>query len=153
MVKMVWATRSNTVIYPSWKKIRLLLVTIWGPWIKVNRKEIARVNINILVMSKLSGQECAVLCLVTQLCLTLCDLMDCSCQAPLSMGILQVRILEWLAMPFSRESSQPRDQTQVLCIAGRFFTIWATREAQEYLWVSSPEDLTDQGIKPGSPAL
>ena len=50
-------------------------------------------------------------------------------QAPLSMGILQARILEWVAMPYSRGSSQPRDQTHVSCIAGRFFTIWATREA------------------------
>ena len=47
-------------------------------------------------------------------------------------GILQVRILEWVAFPFSRESSQPGDQTQVFQIAGRFFTSWATREAQEY---------------------
>ena len=52
-----------------------------------------------------------------------------ACQAPLSMGILQVRILEWVPMPFSRGSSQPRDQTQVSCITGRFFTIWATKEA------------------------
>ena len=44
-------------------------------------------------------------------------------------GILQVRILEWVAFPFSRGSSQPRDQTQVSHIAGRFFTSWATREA------------------------
>ena len=44
-------------------------------------------------------------------------------QAPLSMGIIQARILEWVAMPSSRESSQPRDQTQVSPIAGRFFTI------------------------------
>ena len=44
-------------------------------------------------------------------------------------GILQARILEWVAFPFSRESSQPRDQTQVSCIAGRFFTSWATRKA------------------------
>ena len=44
-------------------------------------------------------------------------------------GILQARIPEWVAIPFSRGSSQPRDQTQVSCIAGRFFTIWATREA------------------------
>ena len=44
-------------------------------------------------------------------------------------GILQARILEWVAVPFSRESSQPRDQTQVSNIAGRFFTSWATREA------------------------
>ena len=48
-------------------------------------------------------------------------------------GIVQARILEWVAFPFSRDlSSQPRDQTQVSRIAGRFFTSWATREAQEY---------------------
>ena len=46
-----------------------------------------------------------------------------------SHGILQARILEWVAFPFSRGSSQPRDQTQVSRIAGRFFTSWATREA------------------------
>ena len=45
-------------------------------------------------------------------------------------GILQARILEWVAFPFSRGSSQPRGQTQVSRIAGRFFTSWATREAQ-----------------------
>ena len=50
-------------------------------------------------------------------------------QAPLSMGILQARILEWVAIPSSRGSSQPRDRTQVSHIAGRFFTVWATREA------------------------
>ena len=43
--------------------------------------------------------------------------------------ILQARILEWVAIPFSRGSSQPRDRIQVSCIADRFFTIWATREA------------------------
>ena len=52
-------------------------------------------------------------------------------QAPLSMGILQARILEWVAMPSSRESSQPRDQTHVSRIAGGFFTIWATTEASD----------------------
>ena len=45
--------------------------------------------------------------------------------------ILQARILEWVAIPFSRGSSQPRDRTQVSLIAGEFFTIWATRE----VWV------------------
>ena len=53
-------------------------------------------------------------------------------QAPLSMGILQARILEWVAMPSSKGSSQPRDRTQISCIAGGFFTIQATREAQGY---------------------
>ena len=47
-------------------------------------------------------------------------------------GILQARILEWIIIPFSRGSSQPRDQTQASHIAGGFFTSWATREAQEY---------------------
>ena len=45
-------------------------------------------------------------------------------------GIFQARILEWVAMPSSRGSSHPRDQTQVFCIAGRFFTLWTTTEAQ-----------------------
>ena len=47
-------------------------------------------------------------------------------------GILQARILEWVAFPFSRGSSQPRAQTQVSSLADRFFTSWVTREAQEY---------------------
>ena len=46
-------------------------------------------------------------------------------------GILQARILEWVAFPFSRGSSQPREQTQVSCIIGESFTCWVTREAQE----------------------
>ena len=52
----------------------------------------------------------------------------------LSMRILQARILEWVATPSSRESSQPRDWTQVSCIAGGFFTSWGTREAQHKIW-------------------
>ena len=48
-------------------------------------------------------------------------------------GILQARILEWVATPFSRGSPQPRDRTQVSHIAGRFFTSWATREALSLL--------------------
>ena len=54
---------------------------------------------------------------VTQSCQTLCDPLVCVVH-----GILQARILEWVAFPFSRGSSQPREQTQVSRIAGRFFT-------------------------------
>ena len=54
---------------------------------------------------------------VAQVCLTLCDPMDC-----IVPGILQARILEWIAFSFSRVSSQPRDQTQFSHIAGRVFT-------------------------------
>ena len=71
-------------------------------------------------------------------------------------GILQARILEWVAFPFSRGSFQPRDRTQVSRITGGFFTSWATREAQEYwsgLPIPSPRYLPDSGIKPGSPIL
>ena len=63
---------------------------------------------------------------VSQSCLPLCDLIDYTLH-----GILYTRILEWVAFPFSRESAQPRDQNQVFCIAGGFFTSWATTEAQE----------------------
>ena len=69
-----------------------------------------------------------------QSCPALCDLMDCSPPGSSVHGILQARILEWVAISCSRESSWPIDQTQVSCIAGRFFTIWATREP---LWVVS----------------
>ena len=87
------------------------------------------------------------------------------------------RILEWVAYPFSSGSSWPRNWTRVSCIAGRFFTSWATREAQslsctqlfvtpwtivhgilqarilEWVAFPSPGDLPNQGIKPRSPAL
>ena len=61
-------------------------------------------------------------CLVAQLCPTFCDPMDRSPPGSSAHGISQARILEWVAVPFSRRSFQPRDQTQVPCIAGRFFT-------------------------------
>ena len=66
---------------------------------------------------------------VDQSCPTIFDPMDYTVH-----GIFQARILEWVAFPFSRGSSQPRDQTQVSHIAGGFFTSWATRETQEY-WI------------------
>ena len=88
---------------------------------------------------------------VAQWCLTLCDPLHHTVH-----GILQARIPEWVAFPFSRGSSQPRDQNQVSSIASGFFTSWPTREVQEY-WsgkpVSTPVDLPDPGIEPGSPAL
>ena len=71
---------------------------------------------------------------VTPSRLTLCDPMDCNLPGSPVHGILQARILEWVAVPFSGGSSQPRDRTQVSCIAGRFFTIWATREALVWLY-------------------
>ena len=76
----------------------------------------------------------------SQLCPTLCGSMDYSLPGNRH-GILQVRILEWVAIHFSRGSSQTLDQTQVSCIAGRFFTIWTT-ENYSSIYISSPKEDT-----------
>ena len=70
--------------------------------------------------------------LAIQSCPTLCDPMDCSLPGSSVHGILQMRILEWVAIPFSRGFSWFRDWTSASCVScteGRFFPIWATREA------------------------
>ena len=64
---------------------------------------------------------------VTQSCMTLCDPMDCSLPGSSVHGIDQARILEWVAISFSRRSSWSRDWTLVSHIVGRCFTVWATR--------------------------
>ena len=70
---------------------------------------------------------CVCVCiLVAQSCPTVCDSMDCSPPGSPVHGILQARILEWVAISFCKWSSWPRDITKVSLIAGRFFTIWAT---------------------------
>ena len=73
--------------------------------------------------------------LVTKSCLALCNSMDCSPPGSSIHGILQARILEWGVISFSRGSSWPRDQTQVSCMASRFFTVWATTGQR---WVLIP---------------
>ena len=67
---------------------------------------------------------------VAQSCPILCDPMDCSLPVSSFRGIFQARILEWVAISFSRRSSWPRDWTRVSCIIGRCFTVWATRVMQ-----------------------
>ena len=83
------------------------------------------------------GKSTGVGCHVTQLCLILCDPIDCSPPGSSVHGILQATILEWVVVSFSRVSSPPRDQTPVSCIAGRFFTIWTTRETYIYKYTFS----------------
>ena len=95
-----------------------IITTLWhAPW-PWKTSQIPHFKVPILYHS--SEVKWKSLTQVTHSCLTLCNPMDC---------ILQARILEWVAIPFSRGSSQPRDQTQVSHIAGGFFTSWATREA------------------------
>ena len=69
-----------------------------------------------------------ILCFVAQSCPTLCDPVFCGWPGSSVCGILQARILEWVAIPFCTRSSWPRAQTCFSCIEGRFFTIWTTRE-------------------------
>ena len=90
---------------------------------------------------------------VDQFCPTLCDPVDCSPPGSSIHGILQARILEWVAISFSRGCSRPRDRTQVSCIAGRRFNLWATREAlrrkrglQRTRWLGGIMDLMDMSL-------
>ena len=94
---------------------------------------------------------------------SLCDPKDYSPLGPSIHGILQARVLEWVAIPFSRVSSQSKDWTQVSRIAGRFFTIWAyslektlmlgktegkrKRELQRMRWLDSITDLMDMNLR------
>ena len=105
------------------QKVCLLwsLLHSWNfPWWKFKRKITLFLLLLQSVLISLDARP------VAQSCPTLCDLMDCSPPGSSVHGISQARILEWVAISFSRGSSQPRDQTQVYLIAGRFFTIWAT---------------------------
>ena len=77
-----------------------------------------------------SGSEFA------QSCPTLGDPRECSLPCFSIHGIFLARVLEWVAISFSRGSSWPRDRTQVSCIAGRHFTLWATRKALYSIYLS-----------------
>ena len=75
---------------------------------------------------------CVCVCVwVTRLCPILCGPKEYSSSGSSLHRIPQTRMLEWVAIPFSKASSWPRDQTRVSCTAGKFFTIWAIREAQD----------------------
>ena len=84
-------------------------------WVRSNEM----INLEPSILSEVKWNEVK----VTQSCQTLCELVDETVH-----GILQARILDWVAIPFCKESSPPRELTKVSHIAGIFFTIW-TREA------------------------
>ena len=86
--------------------------------------------------------------LVAQLCPTLWYPIDSSLPGSSVHGIPQARILGGIAIPFSRGSSQPRNQTWVSCITGRFFTVWATRKADRILeWVATLSSWGSSGAR------
>ena len=93
-------------IYPAWHELALGSILLYHEWKK---------NLD------------------AQSCLTHCNPVDYSPPGSSVQRILQARPLEWIAIPFSRGSYWPRDQTQVSCITGRFFTVWVIREAQFHI--------------------
>ena len=99
-----------------------------------------RIIFNCRLLKILNIVPCVcVYVLVTQLCLTLCDPTDYSPLGFSVHGILQARILEWIAIPISRGSSKPRDWTLVSCITSRVFTIWVTGKS----WSESRSVVSD----------
>ena len=114
---------------PTWKSLTMTVFSFPQPWAE------ARGSLSIISLVKV---------LVTQSCPTLCDPMNCTLPGSSIHEILQTRILEWVAIPFSRGSSQHRDQTQVFYFAGRFFlrgSLWAIREAlcsSVYILIPNP---------------
>ena len=97
---------------------------------------LSRSSLNSLTMEVLFSPFTSkdVKVLVTQLCLTLCDSMNCSLPGSSLHGILEARIVEWIAMPFVR------NRTAVSLIAGRFFAVWAIK-GSAYVWLLPPHRL------------
>ena len=111
MLFFIWTDKTKLLLYSAGNYIQYLVANHNG------KLYLKTMNIHMYV--------CV---LVTQSCLTICDPKDCSPWGSSVHGIPQARILQWVAIPFSRGSFLSRDRTWVSCIAGRFFTIWATRE-------------------------
>ena len=98
-------------------------------WILFYKHQFA-LTVEFLLYSKVKESE------VAQLCLTLCDPVDCSPPGYSIHRVFQARVLDWVAISFSRGSFRPRGWTQVSHIAGRCFTIWAIREAPLYILIA-----------------
>ena len=96
-------------------------------------------NFLVFISSHNSSYICCWWCLVTKLCPTLCDPMDCNLPGSSVHGILRARTLEWGAISFSRGSSPPRDWTHVSCAGRQFLFHWATREAPGFPWLLTDE--------------
>ena len=121
--------RGRKIWAPPKKRVKILDRT--GIWALLDKNIPSMLNILSLstVIWLYNGKSlfCGIVCICTCLytCLTLYDPMNCSLPGSSVHGILQARILEWVAISFSRASSRPRKQARVSCIAGRFFTNWA----------------------------
>ena len=151
----VWITKNYGKFLKRWE-YQTTLAASWQNCMQVNKQQL-ELDIEQQTGSKLGKEyikaaychpayltytQSAVLCLVTQLCPALCDLMDCSLLGFSVHGDSPGKNTELVAIPSSRESSQPRDRTQDSHVAGGFFTVWATKETQShstyiYMYINS----------------
>ena len=112
----------------SWYATKQFVGGIWKLWSKEIKSKF-QIQISPNVKSHLrENHKRQWVSKVAQSCPTLCDPMDCSLPGTSVHGIFQAIVLEWIAISFSRGSSQPRDQTRVSHIVDRHFTIWPTSE-------------------------
>ena len=119
---LLYSSFFPTILFPFISHFQIHIIQKkGGRKIKVSNAALLRIPIK--------GLSCC--CLVTKLCLTLMTLWTVARQAPSVHGISQARILEWVAISFSRGSSWPRDQTHVSCIGRGILYHWANREAQK----------------------
>ena len=110
-------------------RLDLLLISFWFSSNVVLTLLLYCLNYELLInLTRL----CCCCCLVAKSCLTLCDPMDCTLPGSSVHGISQARTLEWLAISFSRRSSQPRDRTHISCIAGGFLTTEPPEKQPDY---------------------
>ena len=131
----VWGRMDTCICMAESLCCPLEIITMWNYHVAILEYKIRSLWINTWLLLWISAtasepplQVMKVCVLVTQLCPTLYDPMGCSPPVSSVHGIFQARILEWVAIPFSRGSSRLGDWKPVSYIAGRFFTIWATRE-------------------------
>ena len=112
------------------KSLKTYKITLVFRLLHLVMKTLKLTNIKKLTLNSAAARS-------LQSCLTFCDTMNCSPPGACVRGILQARILEWVAIPFSRRSFQLRDRIWISCIAGQFFTIWVTIEGHLLEWQKS----------------
>ena len=142
----VWIITNCGKVFKRWE-YQTILPASWGTCKQVKKQQL-KLDMEQQTGSKLGNEFVkAVYCHpayltymqseseseLTQLCPTLCNPLDCSPPGSSVHGILQARILEWVAISFSRGSSRRREWIQVSCIAGRCFNLWAIYEMSGWM--------------------
>ena len=130
-----WFTQSSFKPEREVLMVKIFYVLVWLFTVSISSE--LRMNFNTCCIFSIQERKKSE---VTQSCPTLWNPMDCSPPGSSVYGIFQARVLEWIAISFSRGSSWPRDRIQVSCIAGRGFTIWGTREAPGKHSIQEPFD-------------